>query len=411
MIGLIVALDAEFEAGVVARLGEVPDLTVIARPADEAELLALAAAGEGQVVLLGRYFPGLDADVVRGLKHTGVHILAMGQEADFRGWDLPVAGLDLPVADLAARIRSSAASVVAPPRPAQKPAEARRTGTIIAVWGTAGAPGRSTVAAALAQRLSLVGETVLCDADTVAASQAVLFGVLDEAPQIAALCRLMRSGRPAPEAVSAQLSSVAPGLRLITGMSRADRWQEVGPGVLGEVLEELRAHAAVTVVDVSDRLDGEEFDPHSDRHGATRAVLAAADHVLVLGNADPLGLLRLVNLVTSDDFAQLTDRATIVVNKVRESAVGPDPQSVVSATLSRFVGVRQYCFLPAAGEDLDRALLAGRSIGEAAPHSAFVEAIDALLTEMPGLPRPATRRRSLRGVRKGRGRRRRVARL
>ena len=75
-------------------------------------------------------------------------------------------------------------------------AEARGArGTVVAVWGPGGAPGRTSLAIAIAAELGAAGVyTALGDADTHGASIAPALGLLDEAPGFAAACRLAGAG-------------------------------------------------------------------------------------------------------------------------------------------------------------------------------------------------------------------------
>jgi len=73
-------------------------------------------------------------------------------------------------------------------RPARTPVT---RGAVIAVWGPAGAPGRTSLAIAIAGELAASGHSVaLADADTHGAAIAPSLGLLDEAPGFAAACRL-----------------------------------------------------------------------------------------------------------------------------------------------------------------------------------------------------------------------------
>ena len=101
--------------------------------------------------------------------------------------------------------------------PAPRPlAAARRPGAVVAVWGPHGAPGRTSLAIALAAEFAAAGlRVVLADADTHAASVAPALGLLDEAPGFAAACRLagiggldetpVRAHRPAASLVAASV--------------------------------------------------------------------------------------------------------------------------------------------------------------------------------------------------------------
>ena len=174
------------------------------------------------------------------------------------------------------------------------------SGRLVAVWGPTGAPGRTTVAVDVAAEL--------------AASRGA-----DPAGRRRRLRRRGRAGaglpgrgararrrRPAGEQRAsstwprspAVAPQAAPNLRVLTGISRADRWPELRPAALEQVWLLRRSLAAVTVVDLGFCLEQDEelsFDTAAPRrNGATLATLDAADTVLAVGAADPVGMQRLV---------------------------------------------------------------------------------------------------------------------
>ena len=403
MIDVIVAVDVEYEGAVVAAVSALRDARVVRRPADETELLALVAGGTGHVVVLSRWFPGIDADVVARMRDAGARIVGFGDdEALFARWGI---GRTLPPGSDAARtgtvLRDCADAIQAPPRPADPPRTAsdpQCTGEITAVWGTGSSPGRTTVALVLAHLAARAGgRTTLVDADTVSSSLTPARGLLDEAPQLAALCRLVVAGAAHdPELVADRLVEIEPGFEVVTGLARADRWPEIRAGVLTEVLDRLAARADRIIVDVSDRIDPDDpyADPHYDRHQATRAVLDRADRVVLVATADPVGLQRLVRRLESDRVQRHRDRLVVVVNRVRASAVGADPEARIRSVLSRFAGVEDLVLLPDDSAAIDAALLVGRSPVEVARRSPFVRAVEErLLTRLPGAAlRPRARR-------------------
>ena len=63
------------------------------------------------------------------------------------------------------------------------------------MWGPAGSPGRTLVAANIAGELAAEGKSVLLvDADSYGASVAAVLGLLDEAAGLAQACRLADQG-------------------------------------------------------------------------------------------------------------------------------------------------------------------------------------------------------------------------
>lgn len=268
---------------------------------------------------------------------------------------------------------------------------ADRGGRVIAVWGPDGAPGRSSVAVALAGEFAATGRAVaLADADSRAAAIAPALALLDEAPGFGAACRLAGAGA----LTSAELDRVAAphpdGVRVLTGIARAGRWPELSASRVAGVLAAVRAWAEVTVVDVAASLEV-EGDPDagaSTRAAATLEVLARADRVVAVAAADPVGLGRFLRV-----FPDLLDhvpreRVAVVANKVRASVVGLGPEAQVRATLARLGGIEVAESIPWDPAGFDAALVAGRPLGAAAPRSPARAAIQRLTASLASDPLP-----------------------
>ena len=299
-------------------------------------------------------------------------------------------------ADEQTRVRPARISVV--PLSAE---QAPSRGTIIAVWGPDGAPGRTSLAIALAAELAdgagESGTTVaLADADTHAASIAPALGLLDEAPGFAAACRLAGSGG----LDRAQFERIAQGhragrgdIQVLTGLGRASRWPELTAERVAGVLTAVRDWAGVTVVDVAASFEHDEelmTDLNAPRrNAATIEVLRSADRVVAVGAADPIGLSRFLR--AHSELAELVepDRVLTVINKVRSSAIGLNAAAQVRQTLARFGGIEAPILVPWDPAGFDAALLSGRALLDAAPRSAARAAIRelaALVKVMVGGP-------------------------
>ncbi len=127
---------------------------------------------------------------------------------------------------------------------------------------------------------------------------------------------------------------------------------------------------------------------------AALAALEAADVVLAVGAADPIGLARLLR--GHADLAQHVDpeRVRVVVGKVRASAVGTDAAGQVRATLRRFGGVQDVALVPWDPAAFDAALLTARPLPVAAPRSSARAAVRRLAESLlPVAARPERRRR------------------
>ncbi len=161
---------------------------------------------------------------------------------------------------------------------------------------------------------------MLVDLDTWGASVAQVLGLVDEAPGVAAAARASEQGTLDVPGLARLAPEVVPGLRVLTGLPKADRWPELRVAAIEDILRLSRGVVDHVVVDVGVRGRGrrgaelrhgrsspQRLDPH--RAGVCRPPRRR-------GAADPVGLQRLVRAV--QDVAVLpSPRPTVVVNKVR----------------------------------------------------------------------------------------------
>ena len=285
-------------------------------------------------------------------------------------------------------------------RPDGQEAEASRQGSMVAVWGPAGGPGRTTLALNLAAEAAAAGSTVLLiDADTYVPSIAASLGLTEESAGLAQACRLAEQGLLEPAALEGCALHVnirEARLRVLTGITRPDRWIEIRGTALARVLEQARSVADITVVDCGFNLESDEelsFDTMAPRrNAATLVALENADTVYAVGAADPVGVPRLVRALAELEAAVPSASPLVVLNKVRSSAAGHTPERQLAEAWERFGPGRIDAFLPADWVAADAALLAGAALLEAAPASALRMAI-AGLANVPAGSRAKRRRR------------------
>ena len=396
--------ETEVEARLVTGLGPGRGAVVVRRCIDLADLLAVAAAGLGRVAVVSASLRRLDRDAVATLAASGVAVvgLAESEEGERRLRQLGVMAV-LPLAASAEQVAGAVGTALtgaSPPleeAPVAAVAEPASDGRVISVWGPAGAPGRTTVALGLAAELAVLGvETMLIDADVYGGSVAQLLGFLEEAPGLAAACRLANAGELDPPRLAGLARQVRPGLRVLPGIARPARWPELRPAAFETVLELARGLAAVTVVDCGFSLEQDEellFDTSApQRNGATFAALAAADTVLAVGSADPVSVQRLVRGLSDVRDAVPGCTPVVVVNRARRGAVGGDPVDAVGAALRRHAGVVPAAYVPLDVAGVDAALASGRTLAEAAPGSPARRALTDLAAALAGLPAPGRSR-------------------
>lgn len=448
-VPVLTAVSGPWEAELVAGLdGAGDDVRVVRRCADLADLLAAADAGLARAAVVSADLHRLDLDAVARLLAAGVAVVGLADPADPASADRlralgvrrvvdPSAPAGQVAALLVAAVGSLAQDRAAAPFDAlpgtravphggpgggpgpghlADPADAldplprlpvvtagvvpRRAagdpGRVVAVWGPTGAPGRTTVAVNLAAELAAAGhETVVADADTYGPSVAQVLALLDESAGLAAAVRAAGQGQLDAERLARLAPVVVPRLRVLTGLARAARWPELRGAGLEAVWRTCREVAAWTVVDCGFGVEADEeltFDTAAPRrNAATLSALAAADLVVVVGAADPVGLQRLVRALEelADVLPPGGPAPLVVANRVRAAAVGPRPEQRVRDALARYAGVTRVHLVPDDRPALDAALLAGRTLTEHGPASPAREAFAALAAAVAATAAPA----------------------
>ena len=442
---LLTAVTPRYEAQLTTRLGSSRAVHVVRRCADLAELLGSVAAGIGRVAVVSAELRGLDRAAIQQLTERDVLVLGVhrpgdeGSERMLRRWGVQVvlsADADQP------QLEGALTELVSGGRPgtdagerSDGPAEGRDDsekgrardltgefgdvldgaddelarglretsgpdrGVVVVVWGPVGSPGRTTVAVNIAAELAEPDEPViLADLDTYGAAVAQVLAVLDEAPGVAAASRAADQGALDDATLSRLAIQVVPGLRVLTGMPRPDRWPELRDHAVQDVLSACADLVPLTVVDVSFCLESDEelsFDTTAPRrNGATLAALEVADHVVVVGAADPVGLQRLVRGL--DQLEGVTSApTTVVVNRVRAEAIGKNPGRLVREALQRFAGVEEVVLVAEDQAGVDAAVLAGRTLREARPSSAARAGLREAASRVTGRSLTPPRRRGL----------------
>jgi MinD-like ATPase involved in chromosome partitioning or flagellar assembly len=390
-------------------------VSVVRRCHELAELLAACQSGLARAAVVAEGSEELTASLVDRLAAVGVAVLALTdnpeEKSRLRGIGVAAEVTWVDAEALAGRIEGAVAQLAgagllagradgtgsANPGGAAAGPGARTAGDgpvesaggqIIAVWGPAGAPGRTMVAANLAAELAAEGKTVLLvDADSYGASVASMLGLLDEAAGLAQACRHADQGLLDAEAllrIATPVATRAGTFRVLTGITRADRWTELRAAALSLVLARARQVAEFTVIDTGFCLESDEelsFDTMAPRrNAATLTSLELADTVFAVGAADSIGVPRLVRGLAELASAVPSASPRVVLNRVRSSAVGRSPERQLREAWERYgPAVPVSAFLPADPASSDAALLSGSLLLEAAPDSPLRKGIAALV--------------------------------
>lgn len=433
MVAILTAVGNRWDSSVATLLGSSGQVRIARRCADLADLLATASSGVGAVAVVGEDLRGLSLTVVSRLRASGLEVVGLvdpddeGSERRLRQMGvLLVLPADATLAAAESTLLSAVEGggvdpwpawpqlddeglVTGPGSPSPAPAAGQR-GRIVAVWGPAGAPGRTTVAVHLAAELAGMGvSTLLVDADTYGGSVAQTLAVLDEAPGLVGAARAADQGTLDLPALARLAPQVGRGMRVLTGIPRAQRWPEVRAAALERVLDLARTLAQIVVVDCGFCLESDEelsYDTEAPRRNqATLTTLQVADELLAVSGADPVSLQRLVRGL--QDLASVrSPQPRVVVNRLRPGAVGVRPDLRVREALARFAGIDQVWFVPDDPAAVDAALLAGRTLAECAPSAPSRAALRALAAQVAGVRATESARGSVARA-EGRGRRRR----
>ncbi len=234
-----------------------------------------------------------------------------------------------------------------------------RRAVSICVWGPTGSTGKSTLAANLGCELALAGHKVLIvDFDTYSPSQAVMFGITDGPPGLAAACRLVGQGRLDEEQLNRLSTSFEAGagqLSLLSGLSSPGRWPEVSPDKIQGLLEAASPLFDFVVCDVASALEEgvRQLGGVIERNCASRALLQNCDKTLAVVGADAVSIQRYLSSHSS--LTELAKEPLLLVNRLRQAALGSNPKQQISDALAQFANQEVDWFIPNDPESCDQA--------------------------------------------------------
>ncbi|NYG60325.1 MinD-like ATPase involved in chromosome partitioning or flagellar assembly [Nocardioides daedukensis] len=407
---LVLGAGAGWESTALKALSDNRGVVVLKRCVDVTDLLAAVTMGQAHVAVLALDAPGLDSAAIDHLRLHQVEpvvVLADAGREDLRARvhrlgvthcadeshlsalaDLVVtaarepgaltrpAGGDHPGRDAPGTVGPGAAELSEGVGPMMGPGRGRS----VVVWGPTGGPGRTTVALGLAGEMARRGAAPLVlDVDPWGGSVGQHLGVLEEVSGLLACARAHVAGDLHGSYL--QLQRRVAGLRVVTGLPRADRWVEIRAGAVEELIA-LGKRQGEVVVDTGFALEPDPAAEHAGRAGRnsmTLEALGVADELVVVGAADPVGLARLARGLV--ELREVTgDRAVhVVVNRMRGSLGWSEKD--VAAMVSGFADIASLYFLPDDRAAADRALVAGRTLAETGDSPlarALAQVVDAL---------------------------------
>ncbi len=256
---------------------------------------------------------------------------------------------------------------------------------VVTVWSPSGSPGRTTVAACIAGEFAKQGSrTLVIDADSYAPSIEFQFGIEQSHAGIAALARAAIQERLNFEYFEKQSVDFSHGkteLKIVTGISMPDRWQEVGFDGINSILDFAEQHFDCIVIDVASSIELQIIHEKSlvQRNSMTVAALKRATHIVALCGADASDVHRFVWEYQQLKSLELPGELHVVVNQLRTASLGRTAAKQISDTIQRLTGCQVAEFIDFDQAAADRAksdgvpiTFAGRNSSARAQISKFV---------------------------------------
>lgn len=176
----------------------------------------------------------------------------------------------------------------------------------------AGASGGGATEVAIEMARAVGRGSVLVDADEVAPAIAQRLG-LDIEPNLRTAVDAVEYGMGSLDAALVSAPSGAFGV--VCGLPNVSAWPQVRPGEVTDLLRRLAIARDHVVTNVSSRLEDVVVGAGRGRYGIGRAAVAAADALVGVGPATPVGVTRLLGWVAEVRALNPTAAVHLVVNR------------------------------------------------------------------------------------------------
>jgi len=243
---------------------------------------------------------------------------------------------------------------------------------VIGCWGSAGSPGKSTIASNLACELALLGQRVLLiDLDTLAPSLAIALGLIDTPAGLSACLRLAEQDRLTIQEYQRLTVAIQLGrceFRFMPGLNSPARWPEVTAERLTKLLASISNEIDVVVLDLPQATNFRTNVNHpstmvnSSEHSRDSLLidmLLKSSKLVMVSGADPVSAHRFLAAQEYLNELSQTLNPYTIVNRFRTSALGSKARQELEQTYLNLGKVRIDAFIPDEPENFDRALLNG----------------------------------------------------
>ena len=236
---------------------------------------------------------------------------------------------------------------------------------IVTVRGPAGT-GATEVSMCLARVLASSGHAVLVDADDVAPAVSPRLGLPVE-PNLVTMIEAHEHGKRESPVLESTIESLRMGV--VGGLPNPRSWKQVRPGEVMRFLQTAARSGGYVITDVSACLD-ETAESGLLRHGLARALVGGCDSLVAVGNADPVGVTRLLHWIADAVVLAVDVPLHIVINRAPSD---PYRRGEILSEITRSFVPASFTFVP-----FDRKVEKAAWRGDPVPSGSFTRSVEEL---------------------------------
>lgn len=352
-------------------ISEHPKLKIARRCVDVTEILTMLEVSTYELVIISSELINLDLEIITKIRTRGSTPIGVFNEGDFLKSDfLRSLGLTTILEFSSYQPQKFLGELILSLTQAVNDFETSDNTQIIpgliCIWGTDGAPGRTSISIDIASALHGSNKpTLLIDADAQAPSIGTSLGISEEVSGISSAIHLAQSGKLDHQTIEDCLSFDKQKLPILTGITKSSRWMELRNSAIKRVLEVASKKYVHQIIDLSSPLPDQrdssfpEFDSLT-RFGHLPQLLRLCETLILVVKANPLGVIRAADLLSQQELVDF-EKVKIVVNQVDTMAFHKSGERLISEVLTRFVPANRIYFHKHFPEIYAKAWLSGVS--------------------------------------------------
>lgn len=337
--------DQVWQLELISNLNEQNNVVIKRRCVDAIDLISSIQTNKTAIVILSADFSLLNLETIKHINQNQTRVIGVYLENEIDNLEkLNTLGIKQTQIINYKDVESSAIELIKKFESNSEIKDYKEESTIsglISVWGTHGAPGRTTIAINTAFKLANQNQpTLLVDLDAVSASIAPSLSIVSEVPGISSVVHDAMYGKLNLTSFEKNVYEISNNLHILSGITSAKRWPELRTAGVIEVLKFANQHYANIVCDLSavlpDQLEKNKYEQSVfKRFEHIPKVLELSNKVIFVLQANPLSLIRCnENLEILKDLSG--NDPIVVLNKINPFYLGKKYESVINDILFRW---------------------------------------------------------------------------